>query len=238
MNARRLFSLLLILAGCSGCLCESPASVSVESADDPEALTYTANRSLSLLSGDEPKTAAPDPEFDPFIAPPAAIEAPVIIRPAVRAVETAGPVTEPAESAESEPAEVIEPAPEPAEPLPEPVPDPKFSYTGVRCYCSTECNPCRNLESDLRFLRDKHGWTLAFEPDAVADWQILPVRPSDERIPLIEFWSDGQIVKKVVGYACSEDFCDRRAALLELCRDHPAAVKDRIEKARILNPPK
>ena len=117
-----------------------------------------------------------------------------------------------------------EPAPEPAAPVPlEPV-----GFTGVRIFSEpTSCNPCRNLDSDLQFLRDNHGWTVSHSAKVAADWQILPPRETDQRIPLIEIWQGGQLVDTFAGYSNAETFDERRPALRQLVNAHPVRTLER-----------
>lgn len=142
---------------------------------------------------------------------------------------------EPASPAVSspDPAPAFEPVP--TDPISEapallPEPDPFVEvapvavagFTGVRCYGNpSTCNPCRLLKTDLRWLAQNHGWSVSDRIDVPADWQFLPERATDERIPLIEFWRDGRLFDVWYGYSSAEDFEARKDALRELVRRHP-----------------
>lgn len=117
-----------------------------------------------------------------------------------------------------------EAAPEPVEPVPlKPV-----GFTGARIYSDPDtCNPCRNLDSDLQFLRENHGWTVSHSANVAADWQILPPRETDQRIPLIEIWNAGQLVDTFAGYSDAASFDERRPALRQLVNAHPVRTLER-----------
>lgn len=103
----------------------------------------------------------------------------------------------------------------------EPVPK-SAGYTGIRVFCDPDtCNPCRYLVCDLQFLRDKHGWTLSESSRVDANWQILPPRTSDRRIPLMEIWRHGLLCETLEGYVDSDFEEDRRPALKRLVAAHP-----------------
>ena len=105
---------------------------------------------------------------------------------------------------------------------PAPVPDQISSFSGVRVYGDpATCNPCRYLAADIAWLCENHGWTMAETATQNADWQLLPARETDQRIPLIEVWRNGRIAEWHLGYVDSDDPATREAALIELVRLHP-----------------
>jgi hypothetical protein len=131
-------------------------------------------------------------------------------------------------------------APAALKPVPDPFlnpPDPEppeviqlepVGFTGVRIFSDpATCNPCRNLDSDLQFLRENHGWTVSHSANVFADWQILPPRDTDQRIPLIEIWQGGQLVDTFAGYSEAETFAERRPALRQLVNAHPVRTLER-----------
>lgn len=141
--------------------------------------------------------------------------------PVVQIVEPIQPIPDPAFT-EAAPA-VAEPTPVPAVEYPptEPTAEP-VGYTGIRVFGDpATCNPCRNLYSDLRFLRDSHGWTVSESEDIPAQWQFLPPRETDRRLPLIEVWSRGVLVESFSGYSCESDPQLRQPCLIALIAHHP-----------------
>ena len=130
---------------------------------------------------------------------------------------------------------VADPFLNPPDPAPEPLPKPAepvelkpVGFTGVRIFSDPgTCNPCRNLDSDLQFLRENHGWTVSHSANVAADWQILPARQTDLQIPLIEIWNDGQLVDTLAGYSDAASLDDRRPALLQLVNAHPVRNLER-----------
>lgn len=116
---------------------------------------------------------------------------------------------------------IDEPKPEPA-PAAELPPVEPAEFTGVRIYGDPKtCDPCRFLLSDLQFLRDFHRWTLSDSADVVADWQFLPSRGTERRLPLIEIYEGGRLIDCDIGYCAEPDFEMRRESLRELVASHP-----------------
>lgn len=107
-----------------------------------------------------------------------------------------------------------------------PVPDQISSFSGVRVYGDpSTCNPCRYLAADIAWLCENYRWSMSESVTKNADWQLLPARETDQRIPLIEVWRNGRVVEWHLGYVDSEDPAAREAALIELVRLHPRAKR-------------
>lgn len=105
---------------------------------------------------------------------------------------------------------------------PAPEPDPISTFTGVRVYGDpATCNPCRYLAADIAWLCENYRWSKSESVTVNADWQLLPARETDQRIPLIEVWRNGSIVEWQVGYVSSDDPAEREAALIQLVQLHP-----------------
>lgn len=122
------------------------------------------------------------------------------------------------------PANGIEPTPDPFIETPQTKPS---GFTGIRVYGDPRtCNPCRLLDEDLHWLREKHGWTVSTSTQIAADWQILPVTSFNQRIPLIEVWRDGVVIHSEEGYSNSEDWELRKPALARLVKMHPKRMKN------------
>jgi len=112
------------------------------------------------------------------------------------------------------------PAPRPVDPFIEP--DEPAGFTGAKVYSSAFCIPCQCLEADLHWLVNAHaGWSLSRDPDADADWLILPPDADHQRTPHVEFYRNGTMFDESFGYSTERNAAARRAALLALVRIHP-----------------
>lgn len=109
---------------------------------------------------------------------------------------------------------------------------PRGGFTGALVFVKSDCPPCHNLVTDLQFLAENHGWTIADAAlierpaESRTDW-IISAGPGAPVYPLIEFYKDGSLVGESRGYSLAVDFADRREPLLNLIRSHPRYTASR-----------
>lgn len=191
---------LLLGPGCCGCL-QSDAEPALLPMPDP---MFTLVDDLPDF--DQTATPAEHGEILPLIQ-----AAPVPESGDTRS--TMKPVNKPA--TETQPQQPVQP--------PE---QPRSGFTGAIVFVKGDCPPCINLVTDLQYLAQHHGWSLA-------DKELTTIRPKDEidwlishgegapAYPIIEFYREGELIGESRGYSQASQFADRREPLLNLIRSHP-----------------
>jgi len=78
------------------------------------------------------------------------------------------------------------------------------------------CYPCRLLDHDIQSLVEADGWTMSADPDVFADFMMLAPRARHGKIPVVEFYCNGQMISQRVGYVGQPDDPQRRQMLREI----------------------
>lgn len=187
---------LLLGAGCCGCLQSEPEPALLPTPDPMFTMVD------ELPDFDQTATPAEHDQMQPLIQ-------------AARVSEsgdtrsTMKPVNQP----------TIEKPPQPAE-------QPRSGFTGAIVFVKGDCPPCENLVTDLQYLAQNHGWSLAdkelatITPKDKIDW-VISHGEGAPAYPTVEFYRDGELIGESRGYSLAGRFSDRREPLLNLIRSHP-----------------